>query len=288
LDGSSIVNRYIFTVTAGRSGQNTLTNLIENHVKHSYVAFEEPKIDYIFKGKIASVERKFRRSFIETHELLGRGKVLTSFVDGNVEYIESIAKKRVSIINKKMKKNGDQIYVDISKYFARGLHIGFQKILPTFSLIHLVRDPILNMRSFLNRNKNFYLDNNSPGAESNLLRLDPNYLELSDLYLWAWFEMALRYENMKQMECIDRYIEIYTDQLNSPDYMNQCLDDLGIVHNVIKENHVRLNTNTGSGYKKTEITKYDIEKFEKFIDKVPSAIIDNIPYLQSYNPHSIY
>ncbi len=282
------MNRYIFTVTAGRSGQNTLTNLIENHVKHSYVAFEEPKIDYIFKGKIASVERKFRRSFIETHELLGRGKVLTSFVDGNVEYIESIAKKRVSIINKKMKKNGDQIYVDISKYFARGLHIGFQKILPTFSLIHLVRDPILNMRSFLNRNKNFYLDNNSPSDKSNKLIMDSSQMSPSDLYLWAWCEMALRYENMKNMKFVDMYIEIHTNKLNDHNYINQCLDDLNLIHNSVMKNNIRLNTNKESGYKKTEVKKSDIDKFERFIDKAPINILNKIPYLQSYDPYSVH
>ena len=156
------MSRYIFTVTAGRSGQSTLTSLISNHVGSSYVAFEEPQIDYFFHGRLSDLERKFRRRFIETHELLGRGKILTSFANDDISYIESIARKRVSIINNNMRKNGDKIYVDVSKYFARGLHIGFQRVIPLFSLIHLVRDPILNMRSFLNRHKNFYLDNNSP------------------------------------------------------------------------------------------------------------------------------
>ena len=83
-------------------------------------------------------------------------------MNDDVSYIENIARKRVSVINNNMKKNGDKIYVDVSKYFARGLHIGFHRVIPLFSLIHLVRDPILNMRSFLNMHKNFYLDNNSP------------------------------------------------------------------------------------------------------------------------------
>ena len=198
LSDRGIVNRYIFTVTAGRSGQNTLTKIIENNVKNSCAAFEEPRINYFFKGKFSNVERMFRRRFVETHELLGRGKVLTAFENGDFEYIENIAKKKVSLINNMMGNNN--VYVDVSKYFARGLHMGFQKVLPTFSLIHLVRDPILNMRSFLNRNKNFYLDNNSPSVQSNLLRLDPKNMEKSDLYLWAWCEMALRYENMKNMK----------------------------------------------------------------------------------------
>jgi len=280
-----MVNRYIFTITAGRSGQNTLAHLIENHVENAYVAFEEPQINYIFKGKFSNIERRFRRKFIETHELLGRGKILTSFAEGDVKYIESIAQERIDIIHKRLKKNGDQIYIDVSKYFARGLHMGFQKILPTFSLIHLIRDPILNMRSFLNRKKLFYLDNNLPSAKSNLLRLDPNQMEVSDLYLWSWCEMALRYEHMKDRECVDKYVEIHTDKLNSHDYINKCLDQLNIEHVIVKNNNIQLNTNIGSGYKNTEVSRLDVEKFERFIDMVPSSIIDQIPYLHSYDPY---
>lgn len=281
-------NRFIFTVTAGRSGQNTLSNLIESHVLNSFVSFEYPQINYILGDKLSIFERKFRRSFLETHELLGRGKVLTSFVNNDYKYIEKIAKKRSDIINKKMKERHAYIHIDISKYFARGLHIGFKSVIPSFSLIHLVRDPILNMRSFLNRNKNFYLDNNSPSAQSNLLRLDSKNMEKSDLYLWAWCEMALRYENMKNMKCVDRYVEIHTNKLNDHNYINQCLDDLNLIHNSVMKNNIRLNTNKESGYKKTEVKKSDIDKFERFIDKAPINILNKIPYLQSYDPYSVH
>jgi hypothetical protein len=282
------VNRYIFTVTAGRSGQNTFTDLIKNHVKHSYVAFEEPQIDYIFSGRIENIERRIRRNFFETHELLGRGKVLSSFVNSDIKYIEAVAKKRVNSINKVMKKNGDLIYIDISKYFARGLHLGFQEILPKFSLIHLVRDPILNMRSFLNRDKDFYLDNNSPKAKSNKLVMDSNKMVASDLYLWAWCEMALRYESIKKKKNIDRYVEIHTNKLNNHDYINQCLDKLNLEHVQVTRNDIRLNTNKESGFKKTRVGKTDINKFEEFFDKVPDSIKSQIPYLQSYDPYAIH
>jgi hypothetical protein len=279
------LNRYIFTVTSGRSGQNTLANLVENYVQNSYVAFEEPNINCFFSGSIANIERRFRRNFIETHELLGRGKVLSSFERKDIVYIESIARKRINTINKNMKEQKVQTYVDISKYFARGLHVGFQRVLPKFSLIHLVRDPILNMRSFLNRNKNFYLDNSSPSFEGNILKMDSTKMELPDLYLWSWFEMALRYERMKHMKHIDRYVEIRTNKLNDSTYINKCFNTLGLEHTNVQENNIRLNTNVGLGYKKTEIKKCDIGRFEKFIDKVPNVILDGIPYLKSYNPH---
>lgn len=282
------MSRYIFTVTAGRSGQNTLSNILDNHLRNSYVAFEEPQINYIFRGRLADFERAFRRKFIETHEMLGRGKILTAFVGDDVDYIYRISRKRMNLINNKMEKNGDQLYVDVSKYFARGLHLGFQAILPKFSLIHLVRDPILNMRSFLNRNKNFYLDNNSPDADNNLLKLNSQNMKLSDLYLWAWCEMALRYEKMKKMSCVENYVEIYTNQLNNPGYINRCLDDLGLVHDRVQKNKIRLNTNSGSGYKKTEIQQVDVEMFESFMKKVPNRVLQKIPYLREYDPYSAH
>ena len=282
------MNRYIFTVTAGRSGQNTLANLIANHVENSYVAFEEPKINYLFKGGFSNIERIVRRKFIETHELLGRGKVLSAFEDGDVEYIEKIATKKLHIINKNMIKSESQIYVDISKYFARGLHIGFNRLLPKFSLIHLVRDPVQNMKSFLNRDKNFYLDNVHPNADNNLLKLDFKQMKKSDLYLWSWCEMVLRYEFMKNKEYVDRYTEIHTDKLSNSTYINKCLDDLGIKNTMIKESNIRLNTNIESGYRSTQISKIDIEKFEQFIEKVPKNILEKIPYLRSYNPYLVH
>lgn len=283
-----LMSKYIFTVTAGRSGQSTLANLMERYVENSYVAFEEPQIKYIFKGKFVEFERIFRRKFIETHELLGRGKILTAFIESDLEYILKVVKKRVHHINSNMIKNQDQIYIDVSKYFARGLHLGFQKIVPKFSLIHLVRDPIVNVRSFLNRNKNFYLDNNSPAEKSNILVLDRNNIEKSDLYLWAWCEMALRYEKMKKLDCVDSCVVIKTEKLNDPVYVNNRLDLLGIPHHEVKNNRLRLNTNSDSGYNKTEVSKTDICKFEKFISKAPRDLIDSIPYLYNYDPYSIF
>ena len=187
-----------------------------------------------------------------------------------------------------MRKNGDKIYVDVSKYFARGLHIGFQRVIPLFSLVHLVRDPILNMRSFLNRHKNFYLDNNSPDDKNNHLIMDPHEMEPSELYLWAWCEMALRYESLKTLSYVDLYVEIHTNKLNNPDYMNKCLDDLQLSHSTIKENRIRLNTNIESGYERTEVAKSDILIFENFINKIPLSIVNKIPYLQSYDPSSTH
>jgi hypothetical protein len=282
-----MISRYIFTVTAGRSGQNTLSSLLENYVHNCHVAFEEPKINYIFKGKISNIERHFRRKFIETHELLGRGNVLKAMASGDIKYIESISRKKIARLNKST-HTSDFIYIDVSKYFARGLHLGFQEFLPKFSLIHLVRDPILNMKSFLNRNKDFYLDNNQPNANCNKLIMNQKHMDKCDLYLWAWFEMTLRYESMKKLDCVEFAEEIRTDQLNNSSYIDLCLDNLGLSHDKVEMNTVRLNTNINSGYDKTIVTRSDINKFEKFIEKVPNDILSQIKYLDSYNPYLVH
>jgi len=282
------MRQYIFTITTGRSGQETLTQLIKDNIDSGYVAFESPQVECFFKGKLSNFEKIFRRKFVETHELLGRGKVLTAFADNNALYIQNIVKKKLNTINREMKKNDDQIYVDVSKFFARGLHIGFQEILPTFSLIHLVRDPIENMRSFLNRDKNFYLDNNAPDANSNILKMSVKNMCKHDLYLWSWFEMALRYEFMKCSKQVDKYVEIHTDKLNDCDYINQCLDAVNIKHTIVKNTSIKLNTNIDSGYKKTKVSMSDIKKFENFVDKVPSKFLDKIQYLKTYDPYLLY
>ena len=73
--------------------------------------------DYLFFGNI---ERKIRRQFFETDELLGRGKVLIAYNKGDYEYIEKVAKKRLKLILYKMEKEKIVNYFDISKFYIRG------------------------------------------------------------------------------------------------------------------------------------------------------------------------
>ena len=70
---------FIFVVSAGRSGQSNFSQLLAQAYPKSYVAFEEPQIRYMLPNLLNWPERKFRRAFIETDELLGRGRVLNAF-----------------------------------------------------------------------------------------------------------------------------------------------------------------------------------------------------------------
>ena len=105
-----------------------------------------------FRGVAGNLENRFRRRFVETDELLGRGKVLTAFEENDQVFLDAIVAKRLKSIN----AEDSSIYFDVSKYFARGLHKAFARACPGIGLVLLVRDPISNLRSFLNRNKHFF------------------------------------------------------------------------------------------------------------------------------------
>ncbi len=278
--------QFIFTVATGRCGQASLTDLVRNHVPHCYAAFEEPDIRPILPGPLDVLERRFRRRFVETHELLGRGKVLSAFENGDAAYIETIAAKRLLQIRKTMKQANTNIYFDISKFYARGLHVGFTKAIERYALVNLVRDPLLNMRSFLNREKNFTLDNNLPDARSNILQMSSVGFSAGELYLWCWCELYLRYEELQQSTKVTRAVVIRTEDLENPARMNVAFDALGLAHTPVRA-LPPANTNSARGRPETAVSADDVQLFERFMSRVPAALLDRIDYLKSYDPRKI-
>jgi hypothetical protein len=276
--------RFIFTVATGRCGQSSLTDLAANHVPGCYPAFEEPDITPVLPRLFDNYERRFRRRFIETHELLGRGKVLTAYEGGDHAYIEGIARRRLRMIRREMKRRGASIYFDVSKFFARGLHAGFTRTVERYALVNLVRDPIRNMRSFLNRGKSFTLDNNIPDARSNILRLDSSDMAPGEFYLWAWFELYLRFEEMRQSPRVTHAVEIRTEHLEDAARMNAAFDTLGLTHTPVRS-LAPGNTNRQQGFAETLVTADDVALFVRFLDRVPATVHGRIPYLKTYEPH---
>jgi len=274
-----VPTQYIFTVTAGRSGQNSLAALLNAHVPGCHAAFEEPQAKVRYKGAIGDVGRRIRRRFFETHELLGRGRVLTAFQNGDEPYLDRIVAKRLQMVE----RLGVSIYVDVSKYFARGLHNAFARAVKDFGLIRLVRDPILNMRSFLNRGKDFYLDNSAPDAPRNLLRLDPRTMEKGELYLWAWSEMYLRFDRLVDEFEVARAVEIRTEDLNDGTIMARQFRSLGLDPSEIQALPPQ-NTNRDQGRGDTIVTQTDIETMERFLNRLPPGARDKIPYFNGYEP----
>jgi hypothetical protein len=283
MHGTSQSERFIFTVSTGRCGQASLANLLAIHAPYCYAAFEEPQVRPILPGPLRPIERRFRRRFVETHELLGRGRVLHAFDRGDQEFIDRIVARRLKLIRRTMERRRAHVYFDVSKFFARGLHAGFCKAIGRHALVNLVRDPVQNMRSYLNRNKNFFLDNNSPAAASNILRLEGISHSKGELYLWAWFEMNLRFHAMKSRPEVSAAVEIRTERLGDAAYMSRAWGSLGL-DCARFEPQPALNTNVQNGFVETHVSFDDVRTFERFAERVPRELRDRISYLRGYDP----
>lgn len=280
-----MIERYIFTVATGRCGQASFTEWLNRYVPAAHAAFEEPHARTRLPGALGDIERHLRRRFVETDALLGRGRVLDAFVSGDDAYIERVAAKRMAMADRWCARGGRSIYVDVSKFFARGLHIGFQRRIPRFGLAILVRDPLANMRSFLNRDKNFWKDNPPTDAARNELRLDPRSLGKGELYLWAWCEMYLRYRRLRDSGQATHAVEIPTQDLNHPERVAAIFRALDLAHTPLSQVGVK-NTNAEAGRGATVVTAEDVRLFERFMSRLPVETLDRIDYLKSYRPRA--
>jgi hypothetical protein len=279
------VTRFIFTATAGRSGQGYFSSLLNHHVADCVALFEEPRVTPLFPGALGDLERRVRRRFFETHELLGRGKAMIAFQAGDESALDCMAAKRIAWIIRETR--GAAVVFDVSKYFVRGLHRATARAIPDLRLVRLVRDPIANMRSFLNRNKDFRLDNNAPDAPRNQLRLDPRVLDKAGLYLWAWCEVYLRTDALAAEFSLSPVVEIRTEHLRDVAIMTGHFAALRLAHTPLAAQTIT-NDNRSQGYAETRVSLSDIEAFERFRDLLPPAVVDRIPYLASYSPQVIY
>ena len=61
--GSNLTKNYIFTVTNGRSGQETLYNILKKNSKNCYSAFEAPNIKPLLPSLFGDFEKKIRRKY---------------------------------------------------------------------------------------------------------------------------------------------------------------------------------------------------------------------------------
>lgn len=276
-----MIRRYIGMSTTGRSGQASLAKMMNDSLSGCFAAFEYPDFRPFLPGALGDIERHFRRRFVETHELLGRGKVITAFDRGDSDYLERIAARRLARIENEMHRRGDDIFIDVSKYFIRGLHRAICEKTPGMSLIFLVRDPLENMRSFLNRDKNFQLDNSLPNAPHNQLRLDWETMEKGELYLWCWFEVALRHQDLMDHHEIEKSITIRTDDLADADAMGAHFKALDLPFGHI-EIGPPVNTNQSRNLPATAVNEEDRKLLERFINRVPASVLDRVGEITGY------
>tara|TARA_X000000950_G_scaffold108424_2_gene136738 strand:- start:3029 stop:3898 length:870 start_codon:yes stop_codon:yes gene_type:complete len=275
-----MLKNYIFTITNGRSGQETLYRILQKYAINCFSDFEAPNIKTLMPSPLNVIERKIRRKFIETDELLGRGKVIQAYENKDFKFIENIARKRLVFIEEQMHKLKADSYFDISKFYVRGLFEGFNRLVKAYSLVFLVRDPLQNMKSFYNRNKNFYLDNSVPSAKTNILQLNHECLSKEELYLWAWSEVFLRFKRLSKSNRVLKSIVFKTEDLKSPKRVETLFKSLNIKYNAIKDVKI-INTNQEIGLRKTKVLEEDLEKLVKFIKKLPKDKIELKKHLKS-------
>lgn len=279
-----MIKHYIFTVTNGRSGQATLDKYLKLYSTQCLSAFEEPQIKPYFPSFLNNFEKTIRRKYFETHELLGRGNVLLAYQEKKLEYLKKIAQVRLNSIKKKALNNDKTVYFDISKFYIRGLHLGFNALLDNIKLVFLVRDPLLNMKSYINRKKNFFLDNSSPWAKNNILKLEGNLIK-EELYLWSWCETFLRFKSISKSKKINKTFIINTFDLDDPEKVKKAFDYLEIKHKNIK-NIKKINTNIEQGNITTKVEYNDLKLLKNFIIKIPKEYNELILSLEkSINLH---
>jgi len=276
--------RFIFTVTPGRSGQSSLQELVDRCCPNVRATFEEPQINYCFPKRLQNFEHRFRRRYIETHELLGRGDVLRAFVEDDGPALRKYAQRRYDWIRNIARDS--EVYFDISKYFIRGVHGPLTELVGKPRIVFLVRDPILNMRSFVNRNKNFWLDNNDPSATMNELQLTADG-PVEFLYLWAWLEGYLRGVRLISDFDLAAPVVIRTSDLEDTEKMAQHFTNLELPFDSI-ETIAPINTNVGSGLRPTEVNSKDVETFERFRDRVPESAWRLLPFMNNYDPRAFF
>jgi hypothetical protein len=283
--GSVTEPRYIFTVTPGRSGQASLTKLVQSSSLDTVAAFEEPQVRTVFPSVAGDIERLFRRRFVETHEILGRGDVLKAFARDDQATLERYARQRMRWIEGYRRQA--PVYFDISKYFIRGLHRPLAAMTRP-RLVFLVRDPILNMKSFLNRGKNFFLDNNSPQDAVNAWPMrGPDADAPAAQYLWAWLEGYLRGRRLAREFGLEAPQIIHTHELTDAGRMAEHFHALGLSFDRINVAPAT-NTNEQQGHSRTVVTADDLAVFERWRRMVPADIWAQLGFLQDYDPAAIH
>jgi len=274
----------IFTAVVGRSGQNSLANILNNYGIGCFAEVEPPDLIYKGKGRFGSVINNFQRKWVVTHELLGRGKAKEWYEKGENEKLNKLAKTKLQRIKRLQNKFNFQTYIELSKFFFRTQCDHIYLNAPTISLIKLTRDPLLNARSFTNRNKDFYLDNVPPRYNQNCLRMNEEKLTKFQLYLWSWCEIELRYYRFLENHNVKKVYEVKTEDLNKKQKIIDLFSYFKIAHHEITRID-KINTNVQQGFPETIVTEKDVREYEAFINMIPGKQLYKIKYLADYDPY---
>ncbi|MDA1100693.1 MAG: hypothetical protein O2967_17105 [Proteobacteria bacterium] len=171
----------------------------------------------------------------------------------------------------------------MNKLFGRGIFRGVDLVLPKYSLIYMPRDPLKNMRSFLNRDKNFWLDNNRPEDACNEFRLDSSEMEKGELYLWMWTELHLRFQTMCKSPKVEAFSTLRTEHMNDVKSWEKTLCELRLPFSDISIEPPS-NSNAKLGFGATRVTEEDVDLFQRFLTRLPADVRKRVDYFDAYEP----
>ena len=135
------------------------------------------------------------------------------------------------------------------------------------------------MRSYLNRNKNFYLDNGAPDCEFNEIKLDPSRLTKGQLYLHAWCECYLRANTFAAKHGITKHT-LLTEDLTDTKKMNVFLKIRPSSRDY--KTCGKKNTNEEQGFGETKLRDQDIREALNFIDMLSDETQAKLPLLSYF------
>ena len=262
---------YIYTVCTGRCGQHSLGDFVNRFALNTLVEVEPPRLLYPNNAPFGNYLRDFQRKWIFTDEMLGRGKALQWYRDGDRDSLTRLSNVRLDRVERLCSKQKAQTYFEISKFFIRTYFEATQEIKPDIGILILKRDPMNNAKSFVNRRKDFRLDNQLPHEKNVILQMQGKKLSLYQLYLWQWSEIELRTRRFIKSRKISRYYELYNSDLNDPIKICDMLDFFAVEHQSrdVMRSLRPINTNKDNGFDPTVLTTKDFMDFENFLDMIP-------------------
>ena len=80
-------------------------------------------------------------------------------------------------------------------------------------------------------------------------------------------------------------VEVPTRDLNQAESVAVIFKALGLAHMPLTEVGVK-NTNAEAGRGATVVTAEDVRVFERFMNRLPAAVVDRLGYLKSYRPRA--
>ena len=276
---------YIYTACTGRCGQHSLGDFINRYALNTLVEVEPPQLLYPNNAPFGNYLRNFQRKWVFTDEMLGRGKALQWYRDGDSDSLMRLSRARLDRVDRLCRKQKSQTYFEISKFFMRTYFIATHEVKPDIGILILKRDPMNNAKSFVNRHKDFRLDNLLPHERNVILQMDGKHFSPYQLYLWQWCELELRTLQFISSRNISRYYELYNSDLNDPVKICDMLDFFSVEHQRFDVMPLLqpINTNIENGFDHTVLTVEDFMDFEEFLDMLPPTFRDQLSSLGEWH-----